>query len=117
MGAQFCRKSALANYIRLDLCKEYTYRFDKIHKTQAVLEDQWKIFQDQVYGYGKLFEEMTPFQNSARNSMFDFSHLPVVEAYQTYLVEKWKVDKRKPKWTRRGPPKWAEPHFTNEGVS
>lgn len=95
----------------LDLSIEYTYRFGKTHKSSLVLHEQWELFSRIVYDEMKIFEEMTPFQNSARNDRFDFTHLPVPDSYRCYLNAKWTADKKPPKWTRRGPPIWADEMF------
>ncbi len=49
------------------------------------------------------------FQNSARNAKYDldFTHLPVVQAYEQYLLARFPTDKRPPVWTGRSTPKWA----------
>lgn len=90
----------------ISMCAEYRYRFGKVHKTQAVINDQMIAFYANP-GIN-LAGEQTPFQNSARNSVFDFTGIPVPYSYKAYLIAKWTVDKKEPKWTRRGPPSWAK---------
>lgn len=52
--------------------------------------------------------EMTPFQNSARHEGkgLDFSHLPIHEAYRTYLSTRWKTDILPVNFTGREEPEW-----------
>lgn len=85
------------------LCDEYTYRFGKIHKSSR------------LYGYFKhgldsLPEgDLTNFYNGASNKSLgiSFKHLQdVPKAYKLYLMERWKTDKREPKWTNRQEPDW-----------
>lgn len=50
------------------------------------------------------------FYNGARHKGLglDFTDLPTFEAYKRYLNARWPGDKRKPVWTKRNPPRWAE---------
>lgn len=85
------------------LCEEYKrFGHKPFHKSEIVLRDM----QSHIPWLGPL---PTQFQNSARNEDLglDFSHLPVVTAYRTYLCARWPGDKRAPKWTNRPRPKWA----------
>lgn len=52
---------------------------------------------------------LLPFQNSARHDGFglNFTHLPVPESYQQYLMERWKTDKRAATYTNREWPVWS----------
>lgn len=38
----------------------------------------------------------------------DFTHLEPEEGYRDYLNTRWSLDKRKPVWTNRKKPNWAE---------
>ena len=53
---------------------------------------------------------LLPFQNSARNAGLglDYSSLPVVEAYRSYIQERWRTDSRAVTFRNRGIPEWAE---------
>lgn len=53
---------------------------------------------------------LLPFQNSARHEGLglDFTNLPVPISYQRYLCERWKTDKRPPRYTNREWPTWAQ---------
>lgn len=84
---------------------EYQYRFGKPHASADRTEYIMKWFGNRVPA-----GEMTPFQNSARNAGkgLDFSHLPVYEAYRTYLRHRWQTDVRPVLWSRRDPPSWYE---------
>lgn len=77
------------------LCKEYTRRYDKIHKCESLV----LIFEKgkQVIPNGAL----TNFINCARSKErgLDFTKITsVTEAYKKYLAARWKTDKRAPKW-------------------
>jgi hypothetical protein len=50
--------------------------------------------------------ELTPFQNSAKNESFDFTHFPVPDSYQHYLAARWQTDKRAVTFTGRDRPEW-----------
>ena len=79
---------------------ECEYRFDKGHKSFDVIQ---RLPVD-------LNMNCSPNVNCASNKAFDldFKHLPVHEAYRTYLNARWPLDKRRPLWTKRGPPSWAK---------
>lgn len=61
--------------------------------------------------FGQYFpaDQRTPFQNSARHGGhgLDFSHLPIHQAYRTYIIARWKIDKRPPDWPQGQMPEWA----------
>ncbi len=50
---------------------------------------------------------LTPFQNSARNGVFDFTWLPVPLSYRHYVRTRWKHDILPVKFTNRKPPDWS----------
>jgi hypothetical protein len=52
--------------------------------------------------------ELTPFQNSARNGVFNFTWLPVPLSYRHYLITRWKNDVLPVKFTNRQPPDWSK---------
>lgn len=85
------------------LAAEYFYRFGKKHaSSDRTLYIQ--KFADRVNP-----GQLTPFVNCAANFSLglDFKHIEdTTEAYQRYLEERWKTDKREPVWTRRKRPVW-----------
>jgi hypothetical protein len=92
------------------LHEEYKFRWPgKTHKSGHELKELDRVYID-------CFEDLhsceeTPFANCARRTDqgIDFTHIPNVhEAYRLYLNARWALDKRQPKWTRRGPPDWLE---------
>lgn len=84
------------------LCLEYSIRFGKTHGSMRVIMAISGMFPPCQFPKGMTF------QNSARNASldFDYSDLPVHEAYQAYLRARWRTDKVPPKWTNRQPPEW-----------
>lgn len=89
----------------IGLYEENRFRSGKLHKSGQVtvsLAGHVADLED---------EPQTPFINCARNKSLgmDFTSVnDVPMAYQQYLVNRWHNDKRPPKWTRRGPPEWAQ---------
>lgn len=80
----------------LALSAEYTERYDKVHKSKAVVED--------LARYAHLFPDLgqTPFVNCAANSALGISYKTepnVYIAYQKYLNDRWDTDKIEPRWT------------------
>lgn len=78
------------------LCDEYTRRFGKTHASSKLLP----IFEQNI----DLIPdgERMPFSNNARNLTkgVDFTHISdVTLAYRNYLTERWKGDKKQPKWS------------------
>jgi hypothetical protein len=90
----------------LALCDEYIYRFEKSHKTIDEMLIPFKAI-----GIHK--PETPPLESDFCNAAaskkrgLDFKHLPITEAYQTYLNARWPSDKLLPKWTKRGAPHWS----------
>lgn len=76
---------------------EYTRRFSKDHKSIvdcfASLKEKASFIPE-----GKL----TPFKNCSMFKDIEEVH----EAYRVTLIEKWKRDKRPPKWTNASKPTW-----------
>ena len=89
----------------IELHLEYKHRFDKDHKS---FTDCFTKIQMAIGRYVNLKATGTRFANCARNSIFslDYSHLPITEAYQKYLIDRWSTDTRPPCWTNRNPPAW-----------
>lgn len=83
------------------LCDEYTYRYNKVHASAAMINDL------RLGAHLIPKGDLTPFANcAARSDMgIDFkSETDVPKAYQKYLVARWDTDKNKPKWSVRGEP-------------
>lgn len=81
------------------LFDEFEFRRDKKHKSSFALDSIRHHFSDDT----SIPDE---FCNCARNKTYnlDFTHLPVEEAYQKYLKERWKTDTRKVSFTKRNLP-------------
>jgi len=82
------------------LCNEYTSRFHKIHKCEQYTELFYNSSTDLCYPENKLttFPNCTSFKDIKETT----------KAYRLYLNEKWKNDKRPPKWTGAKAPEWKE---------
>lgn len=86
------------------LCQEYTFRFNKKHKTENLLStlvqyDQYLIKNKQI----------TPFPNCTKSKILQVDFTTIInphDAYQQYLVVKWTHDQPKPRWTNTTPPSW-----------
>lgn len=82
------------------LCNEYSRRFNKIHKCYQYVDLFYNRSTD-LLPYPK--EGLTTFPNCTT-----FKEVKeTTRAYRLYLNEKWKNDKRPPKWTNGKPPEWA----------
>ena len=83
------------------LAEEYTFRSGKIHKSAS-------LFTDLYTGAGYLPKgDLTKMANcAARNDMnISYKHInDIHEAYRLYLIDRWALDKLKPKWTNRTRP-------------
>ena len=78
------------------LLDEYTKRYGKIHKCEQYKNVFGNTWMKMPKG------DITPFVNCT-----NFKHIPDVhEAYRAALIDKWKNDKRAPKWTNSQPPHW-----------
>lgn len=71
------------------LCNEYTSRYSKIHKSEAVIRWCKENSNKLIFK----IETTTPFVNCTT-----YDNNNVFIAYKNYLKDKWKTDKRKPKW-------------------
>jgi hypothetical protein len=100
-------RTSIENYkwlckLGLELCKEYTYRYKKIHKTQQHIE--------------KLSENIPPIENydftlpaQAMPEKYKIENNPI-EAYRLYyFFDKFKLHD----WKNRLPPKWLIKHYIN----
>ena len=97
-------RSSKANYLWLVshlqyMCDEYRRRFNKEHKCEQYINYLASCCDDYPYEQIGLveFDNCTPFKDQ-----------PVLEAYRTCLINKWKNDKRTPKWTNSRPPEWID---------
>lgn len=78
----------------LELCKEYSYRYGKIHKCQAIIEEFYKSPMKPPYG------ELTNFAQCMPDI---YKRKDAVEAYRNYYCG----DKRNiAKWSKRNIPEW-----------
>lgn len=87
----------------LAMCAEYHYRFGKDHATEDILlrlERYADGMPDARLINSKRktlpFENCTPYKDV----------VPTIYAYRLCMVNKWEQDKRPPKWTKRGKPRW-----------
>jgi hypothetical protein len=90
------------------ICNEYHFRYDKIHASYEKLYRPLTIIDCFLYERKYHFMAHTSFVNCTKNPEYDFTHLPVHEAYKEVLKYKWCHDKRKPTWTNRQRPTWSE---------
>lgn len=80
------------------LSREYTKRFNKIHKSFMLLEEL-------ASGRHLLPDtELSPFTNATKFK----NESDVIVAYRMALVDKWLNDKRPPTWTNSKAPQWKE---------
>jgi hypothetical protein len=82
------------------LFEEYTYRYKRIHKSEAVLDgifSQWNEIQKMLPEGG-----MTPFHLAVSP---EFKELEPVDAYRAYYL---KTKRRLFKWTGRPVPYWID---------
>jgi hypothetical protein len=98
----FCRTShdnylwLLAHFVHL--CNEYEKRFHRVHKCQQ----HTQLFYDSSTDLAYSKEGLTTFPNCT--TFKDIKE--TTRAYRLYLNEKWKRDKRIPKWTNSKAPEW-----------
>lgn len=80
------------------LCDEYNNRFHKVHKCEQYKELFYDSSGDSTYPKEGLttFPNCTTFKDIKETTL----------AYRNYLNQKWKEDKRPPKWTNSKPPEW-----------
>ena len=89
----------------VELHKEYQFRFNKNHKSFTDCFDKVSLATGRLCN---LKATGAVFANCARNDGLglDYTHLPVPESYRRYLIARWNLDSRLPKWTNRGAPAW-----------
>lgn len=90
---------------------EYEYRFNKKHASMEVI-DQIEMAMLVTLVEHKLPQPLYPhsWYNGASHSGLGISFERIADvhlAYRLYLNARWPGDSRRPKWTRRSPPKWA----------
>jgi hypothetical protein len=81
---------ALDHFIAL--CKEYTSRYNKIHKCEQYIKDFTKGISTIPSGSQTEFPNCTTYKEVK----------DVTKAYQLYLNDKWENDKRVPTWHKKG---------------
>jgi hypothetical protein len=85
----------------LALVGEYKHRFGKTHKTYEKLKHDLMEFDHSMVETDD--KEPTPFVNCT-----PYKDEPnIFIAYRKCLIEKWKNDKLKPKWTKTAKPIWS----------
>lgn len=91
---------------------ECVYRFGKRYEAMQVIEDielEWLVTLVEN-GQRRVLYPHRWCNAAARSDLgISFKHIADTHlAYRLYLNARWPGDKRYPKWTKRGPPKWAE---------
>lgn len=87
------------------LCDEYSFRYGKVHASEALIPN---------LRAGQAFipkGPLTPFANcAARSDMgIDFKWMTdVTSAYKMYLVSRWARDSKFPNWSKRGQPQFCK---------
>jgi hypothetical protein len=94
-------RTSLANYkwlceLGMELCREYTYRYEKTHKTQAHIE--WLIEHPPRPLQGDTITELP------QAMPHQYKHANPVTAYQTYYIESKYRERGIVKYTRRSMP-------------
>lgn len=89
----------------------YSYYIELCHEFNRRRGYYGKIYDRRIALclFTKETEDKCVFINCAENKSLgiSFKHLPdVFTAYKTYLINRWKTDARKPKWTNTNPPDW-----------
>lgn len=75
----------------LELCKEYTYRYGKVHKSQEVIEELLSVADKLPSGYSSFVQCMPD----------EYKDIDAVSAYRKYYCSKTFA-----KWTKREVPEW-----------
>lgn len=89
----------------LELSNEYSYRFNKQHKSLEVFN---YIIENNLINHipnGDLETFANCTANESKGISFKHINDPVL-AYREYLVARWNTDTRLPKWTGRNNPEW-----------
>lgn len=90
-----------------DACSaEWQHRYGRTHGSghrTSYIVDNWTLFVNLMPN-----GDRTDFVNCAANAGLglDFKHLPILDAYRTYLNARWPGDTRAPTWTNREAPTW-----------
>lgn len=95
-------RKCLANYVWLALhakylCKEYTYRYNKIHKSEEIIH--WCLY------YGPNIPYRFVPTEPAQAMPEQYKDEDVVTAYRNYYIE-YKMKNIQCRWTKRQPPEW-----------
>lgn len=83
----------------INLGREYIRRFNKVHKCVTYAKKLYAGFKQAQFDKN----ERTDFVNCT-----PYKDKDIYEAYKLTLNEKWKNDKRPPKWTNCEKPEWAD---------
>lgn len=88
----------------LALCREYTYRYGKIHKTESLLKKTLKYTPKNIKEGWKY--QMTPFALAMKAEPQCINENDIVQSYKDYYQTK--QERFKMAWTRRSIPEWFE---------
>jgi hypothetical protein len=86
------------------LCDEYTFRYEKVHRSSSLLEPLWE-YHTRFIPEGNMSE----FANCTRSESLERNFIDVSDvhlAYRMYMKLKYTSSSRKPRWTKRNPPEW-----------
>lgn len=103
------KKSWLIEY-GYECCKEYLWRFNRMHKYYDYFVGKFAQFKKQntINDFYKIcYIDKKTIYHAAY--FWEYLRIPTVvhEAFREKLIDKWYKDKKDPKWTRRVPPDWA----------
>lgn len=84
----------------LELSREYSLRFNKIHKTESVI----------VGAFCPLDIPQKPLTEFAQAIPIEYKNIDAVIAYRNYYLgaKQYFKDQKRPVWTKRAPPDWWE---------
>ena len=82
----------------LALCDEYTYRYDRVHKSEALLRGMMPNVGLLAAGNAEPFAQAMP---------IEFKGQDAHAAYRAYLADKYQKWAGAARWTRRSMPKWC----------
>lgn len=97
-------RESLANYkwlclLTKELCKEYTYRYGKIHKCQDILSDLIK-------NLPPLPDKYMTMPKLAMPDQYKYTNKPIKSYRQYYIYEKYSLHS----WKKRNIPEWCVSH-------
>ena len=103
-SGNYCWLSQHASY----LCKEYTYRYDKIHASQSIIKWCNSNIAADVLNFGNILAESKVFgygSDPPQCMPEEYKCNDTVQAYRNYYLNH-KRHTMEMKWTRRSPPEW-----------